>query len=188
MIEARTRGFTLVELLVAISLMGLLGVISWRGLDHVMAQRERISEQTTDIERVLRTIAQIDRDVREHVADALLSGSLSDVQALPKSMSITNNGQGQESVTILRRHPTGPGVLTVMYSVRDEQLIRMSSANATVEPDSVVMLDQVSDFKTRLLSREGWSELATQARSQAKAVEITIVRTGGESYTTVLPI
>ena len=66
------RGFTLVEMLVAVSLLGLLGVISWRGLDHVIDQRERISRQDAQIERLIRTIAQIERDIDERVADALM--------------------------------------------------------------------------------------------------------------------
>ena len=33
------RGFTLVELLVTIALMGVMAVICWRGLDYVLAQR-----------------------------------------------------------------------------------------------------------------------------------------------------
>jgi general secretion pathway protein J len=181
-------GFTLVEMLVAVSLLGLLGVISWRGLDHVMTQRTRVSEQSADIERVLRTIAQIDRDVREHVADALLPDALSEVRALPKSMAIVNDGQPTERVTILRRNPVGTGVLTVTYFVRDDALMRMSSVDDFGEPDGVVMLDEVDGFQTRWLSEGEWTELAAQARSAARAIEFTIVRRGGERFLTVVPI
>ena len=55
----RTAGFTLVEILVAISLLAVLGVMAWRGLDHVVAQRAHVDADTADTDRVLRTLAQI---------------------------------------------------------------------------------------------------------------------------------
>ena len=69
----KSDGFTLVEMLVAVSLLGLLGVISWRGLDQVIALRTRVNDETVEIERVVRTIAQIDRDIDMRVADARMA-------------------------------------------------------------------------------------------------------------------
>src|SRR5690606_41154958 len=42
----RTAGFTLLELLVAVALMAILAVLSWRGLDSVLASREPIPAPT----------------------------------------------------------------------------------------------------------------------------------------------
>ena len=104
----RPCGFTLVEMLVAVSLVGLLGVIAWRGLDHVIDQRERISLQDAQVERLIRTIAQIERDIDERVADALLVGPTEVSAALPRSMAIVVDEQSRQRITILRRHPVGP--------------------------------------------------------------------------------
>ena len=38
----KTRGFTLLELLVAISVLSVVSVIAWRGLDSLVATRERL--------------------------------------------------------------------------------------------------------------------------------------------------
>mgnify|MGYP000992520889 CR=1 FL=1 len=44
----RTAGFTLLELLVAVALMAILAVLSWRGLDSVLASREHITAHTDE--------------------------------------------------------------------------------------------------------------------------------------------
>ena len=39
---SRTHGFTLVELMVAIAVMALLALVSWRGLDSMVRSQETI--------------------------------------------------------------------------------------------------------------------------------------------------
>lgn len=45
----RTSGFTLLELLVAISVMAVLAILSWRGLDGMTSAQRHIDEQSTMI-------------------------------------------------------------------------------------------------------------------------------------------
>ncbi|CAB5662683.1 PilD-dependent protein pddD [Delftia tsuruhatensis] len=52
---SRTRGFTLVELLVAIAVMALLALISWRGLDSMVRAQEAIRARN-DQQMVLQTV------------------------------------------------------------------------------------------------------------------------------------
>ena len=57
------RGFTLVELLIAISLMALMTVLSWRGLDGVSRAQIRLQEQSDDVLALQATLAQWGTDL-----------------------------------------------------------------------------------------------------------------------------
>ena len=72
----KARGFTLVELLVTIALMGLMGVICWRGLDYVVAQRGEVERESLEVARVLRTFAQVERDLAERLPDTAAANAL----------------------------------------------------------------------------------------------------------------
>lgn len=45
----RARGFTLVELLVTITIMALMTVLSWRGLDGMLRTRDQVQTRTNDV-------------------------------------------------------------------------------------------------------------------------------------------
>ena len=181
-------GFTLVEMLVAVSLVGLLGVIAWRGLDHVIDQRERISLQDAQIERLVRTIAQIERDIDERVADALLVGPAETTAALPRSVAIVVDEESRQRITILRRHPVDGGTVRAQYSLDDDRLIRASVSQAYELPDRVALLDGIAGFRTRLLSQQGWVDVDAIGDSRALAIEISIERVNGERYRKVMPL
>ena len=60
----RHRGFTLLELLIAIALMALLAVLGWRGLDSVLRSRERIAANSDDLRGLSVAFSQLDEDLR----------------------------------------------------------------------------------------------------------------------------
>ena len=102
------RGFTLVEMLVAIALLGLLGVISWRGLDYVAGQRERIDRDTEELSRILRVLSQLERDVAQRVPDVMLPAP-SAPGLLPASIAIMAATDGGVELEIVRIAPRAGG-------------------------------------------------------------------------------
>lgn len=188
MTRVRQSAFTLVEMLVAISLLGLLGVISWRGLDHVLEQRARISRQDVQIERLIRTIAQIERDFDERIADALLAETKNPLTSLPPAIRIEYDQQAHQRLTVMRRHPDGTGTVTVVYRLDGGELVRVSTQPSRPVDDRVVMLSNVAAFGSRLLSQSGWLDSRELSGARALAVEISIEDGEGGRYTKVMPL
>ena len=188
MIGRRGAGFTLVEMLVAISLLGLLGIISWRGLDHVLDQRARINEQDAEVARLVRTVAQIERDIDQRIAEALLVTPAGQSNVLPGSMTVATDEKSRQRLSILRRHPDRAGTIRTSYSVDNGQLTRLAVSPRSRQSDSVLLMEDVTALRTRLLSQGGWREIGEIQDVRALAIEIVIERSGGERYTKVIPL
>ncbi len=58
------RGFTLLELLVAVSLMAVLAVLCWRGLDSVIRARDIITASSDELRALTVTFTQMEDDLR----------------------------------------------------------------------------------------------------------------------------
>jgi general secretion pathway protein J len=63
----RSRGFTLVELLVAISILAIVAVLGWRGLDSIVRARISLTEQMETTRGMQLAFAQLQSDC-EHIA------------------------------------------------------------------------------------------------------------------------
>ncbi len=186
----KSDGFTLVEMLVAVSLLGLLGVISWRGLDQVIAMRTRVNDETVEIERIVRTIAQIERDIDMRVADVLMAAPPA-ASSLPYAISIDADSNQDHRISLFRSRPVSPGAQTVVYSMRSEELVRTVFIEDSGETTSVAMLGDVREFHVRLLLSAGWvapNVFDETANDRARAIEIAIERAGGERYIRVIPL
>lgn len=59
-----SRGFTLLEVLVACALLAVLAVIGWRGLEAVLSARDRITAYSDDLRAMTVAFSQIDEDLR----------------------------------------------------------------------------------------------------------------------------
>ena len=67
----RARGFTLVELLVAISILAMVAVLGWRGLDGIVRARVALTEQMETTRGMQLAFAQMQSDC-EHMAGSTL--------------------------------------------------------------------------------------------------------------------
>ncbi|MBP0622959.1 PulJ/GspJ family protein [Cupriavidus consociatus] len=71
----RTRGFTLLEMLVAITLLAVMAVIGWRALDSLTRSRERLTDHDARLDALKILYGQFQADC-EHLANpTLLQGS-----------------------------------------------------------------------------------------------------------------
>jgi general secretion pathway protein J len=117
----KQRGFTLIELLIAAALLAVLAVLAWRGLDTVLASRDRIVRASDELRSLTLAFAQLDEDLRRSWPVRLLR-----LQA--PSIGFTVAGEQAAATLEVLRETTGAGEPTqlqrVAWRLRDGVLER----------------------------------------------------------------
>lgn len=111
-----SSGFTLIELLIAVALMAILAVLSWRGLDSVLASRTHITRHTDETRAIAILFSQLDEDLRR-------SWPLRTLEALGRRpvMFRRDEVDGPVRVDLLREAPVDSPVRfeRIVYRLRD---------------------------------------------------------------------
>ena len=138
-------GFTLVELLVALSVMALLAIVSWRGLDGMVRAQEQTRQRGSDLLALQAALAQWGTDL-----DALLS--------LPHTVPLDWDGQ----VLRLTRRSSAvpdPGALVVGWTRRN------------VQGQDYWLRWQSQPLRTRAEWQQAWQQAAQWARNPSEAAQ-----------------
>lgn len=114
----RASGFTLVELLVAISILGMVAVLGWRGLDGIVRARANLTEQMEVTRGMQLAFAQMQSD-SEHMADPLLVGNRQTLNSSDGRLTLVR--------TVLLEN-TASRVQVISYRLIDGVLLRRESA------------------------------------------------------------
>jgi general secretion pathway protein J len=162
----RTRGFTLLELLITIGVLAILSLLSWRGLESLVGTRDRLLPRGADLRAQLAVFGQLERDLAQAAPPALTGSRSATVQ-------VSGNSDGQV-LEIQRLRPsaaTGAAQLqTVRYRVQEGKLLRQtaradtSAAGAAGDEAptplaAVTLLDAVRTVRFRLWREgSGWLE------------------------------
>ncbi len=98
----RARGFTLIELMVAISIMALMAVLSWRGLSGMTLAQARLQQRADEVLTLQAGLAQWGIDLDEMIQ-------------LPQTQALDWDGR---ALRLTRRSASEDGVRVVAWSRR----------------------------------------------------------------------
>ncbi len=185
------RGFTLLELLVALSIFALLSAMAYGGLNTVMRSQQITTEQAERLTQLQKTFFWLDRDITQAI-DRKIRDEFGDEQAAMVGISI-----GERRLELTRngwRNPVGrqrSNLQRVAWGVRDEKLVRLYWSVLDRAQDSkpleTTMLDDVEKLELRFLDdKQKWHDVwPALSRGEASrvalplAVEVTL-ETGRE--------
>jgi len=182
----RQAGFTLLELLVALSIFALLAAMAYGGLNTVLKTRRATDVQAERLTRLQQTffwlerdiVQAIDRPVRDEFGDpqpAMIGVTLGDLR-----LQLTRNGW---------RNPIGrprSDLQRVAWGLQDDRLMRyywsVLDRAQDSKPLATEMLDGVDRLELRFLDQAGkWGEVwpavnrgVTSSDPLPRAVEVTL--------------
>ena len=118
-----SRGFTLLELLVAITVLSIVSMIAWRGLDSLVATRERLEPEVDDVRSLLTAFGQMERDLTQVTNPAFLG-----LAASPINIGVADGGEVIELARVASPvADRATEVQTVFYRVVDGSLVRQAT-------------------------------------------------------------
>lgn len=188
MTATRERGFTLIEVLVALAVFGVLSVLAYMSLAQTLSNSDMLTARMDRLQSIQRTMSYLSnellqavpRPVRVELGEApvpALQSSLVSDFALQLTHGGWPNAAGTPRSTMQR----------TAYRIEDGELIRYhwNVLDRTVNntPIGTVMLEEVNSLTFRFLQVSGewtdqWPPLAAQGapplRTLPRAVEIVL--------------
>jgi general secretion pathway protein J len=202
------RGFTLLELMIAVALLAVVAVLAFRGLDGMLNSRERIVEASDELRALTVAFAQIEDDTRRSWPSRLLNlGS-------PAVSFAIDPETGNAQLQLLRENsgaPSSARVQRIVYRVREGRLERgfaawqrTGEANAAIAPSMLTwqpLLERVAALQMRawVEERAAWIDasgliqpnagLASSApQPSLTGLEVALARREGERIVRVMAI
>lgn len=165
--SCRSRGFTLVEVLVALMVMAVMAVMAWQGIDAIVRSQQASRDRLERALRLQTVIAQWEQDL----------GALQDSRVVPPL--------GFDGATVRLTRRTDEGVQVVAWSVRAGGWWRWAGAPTTVaaelqqqwlasqqllgnEPGQLRMLERAAGWQVYFYRGNAWSN-AQSSPDQANA-------------------
>ena len=171
------QGFTLLELMVAMSIFAVLAVAGWQVFDGLNRSKDRAQIQTTALSELQFAYLQIQKDMAQAVAYQMsteLKGAIeSDRQnSLPSSSTVNNDAVeanytnaltlSADSISFVRfadpdpRYQSSPLLERVVYRVDDDKLVRQRfttlDGSATQTPLQSILVSQISQLRFQALT------------------------------------
>lgn len=180
------RGFTLVEVLIALALMALLSILSWQALDVTARSNEQLNASADDTLALVRVLGQIESDISRHADEGILPSAGSAAPSANGVMLPAGIRWTDPVLTVVRSANNGTWQQVAWVKAGDT-LRRAVGPAANVLPlpetgPGEVVLEQVQGFVVRAwIPGQGWSSLnLTETRIAATGLEVVIERRHGD--------
>ena len=150
---AGQRGLTLIELMVALAIFAILGVLSYRALAEVATSNSRLEENFERWRTISRTLQRIDTDLIQVVAPARSSKATPGSPQSGAAMILGRAANGGGPELQFLRLDDSRGVRRVGYRLVDGRLdwLRWSGRDAVGEPAVEPLLANVRGLRWRFL-------------------------------------
>ncbi|MDX3893231.1 type II secretion system protein J [Pusillimonas sp.] len=181
-VQRPQQGFTLIEVLVALTLMALVSLISWRGLDAVQQTGERLDERAEETLSIVRALGQIERDVQLHAGADVLPDQISAVPdaasgaAAKSSVRLPAGIAWDPEIGLSLVRSAGDGLWQQLrWHLQEGKLIRTIGAPSYLLPlpaaeTGVVVLEDVDTLTVRMWQAgRGWVDPPSAVRNGASA-------------------
>ncbi|HMN43295.1 MAG TPA: type II secretion system minor pseudopilin GspJ [Povalibacter sp.] len=184
---SKARGFTLLEVLIAVAIFVIVGMLAMTGYNELMKQTDRVDEGTARTRAIQATMMRMSQDFAllepRAVRPALGEDPVPALRAGGETGGIELTHSGWSNPAGVPR----PTLQRVSYRLEDTELYRdywpVLDRTQSVEPVSVVLLDRVKSVSVRYMGadrdwKEQWPPLGfsgpTLRYALPIAVEITL--------------
>ncbi len=186
MMRRPQRGFTLIEIMVAVAIFSLMSVIAWGALSNALDDAEMLTDRMDRLQAIQRAVRLITTDlalaaprsVRNEIGDTQLPAILSSLSG-DFALEVTHGGWGNPAGL-----PRGTQQRSA-YRLEEDQLVRyhwnVLDRTFSNEPVATVLLDDVQSLFFRFYADTGeptevWppQSATNPLRARPRAVEIVL--------------
>ncbi len=180
-------GFTLLEVLVSISVFSMVALVSYSTLDTYIDQRERLKTHYGKLEQVQRIFILLERDIQFIVPrNVRIGGDM-------ESAVVSDNGDALISMTVAEASLSGAGGVAlrrVQWRLDGSELIRAQwnvlDQGGAVEPQERLISDEIDDIAINYLlyskNRGLDSKDSLDSNEFPDGLEVLIKLKSGEQY------
>lgn len=185
------RGLTLIELLVAISVLAFVAVLGWRGLDGIVRARQALNADLEQTRGMQLAFAQMQSDCASMISRELFTGQAIAIDQGRLRLIRTVRGDGLPTRAEVVTYQVVNGVLSRRESIATRDLNQLQqlwdAAGTNADTSAPVQLQSdVTGFSMRAWANDGkgWRTAAASTADQAAATSAQSVANALSTATT----